>query len=366
MKKLKKLLNTPGPFFRDYLIKKYPSVGNEQNVIESHETVLINNDAKLLDFDLVGLKNIPVDIVYTWVDNKDEKWSKKYNAYREEYCENIALYGSDSARFSNHDELFYSIYSVNKFLPWVRNIYVITDGQIPTWYPNNFSQKIFFIDHREIIDHEFLPTFNSHVIEAHLHKIPNLSENFLYFNDDVFVARELKSEHFFRRNGIASIFVADKNLMAMHKRGVLTPTLSASLNCKALIEKSHGVIINNPLVHTYIPLKKSMYEKVWKNYEQEIKSFLPNRFRSNDDLNLASFLVPWLMYLESVSVVSRDICYYFNIRSANAQMQYSKLLQKKQLGQQPHSFCANDFHSQDSGSDYERLLKQMLKKYYQL
>lgn len=366
MKKLKKLFNKPGPFFRDYLIKKYPSVGNEQNVIESHETVLINNDAKLLDFDLVGLKNIPVDIVYTWVDNKDEKWSKKYNAYREEYCENIALYGSDSARFSNHDELFYSIYSVNKFLPWVRNIYVITDGQIPTWYPNNFSQNIIFIDHREIIDHEFLPTFNSHVIEAHLHKIPNLSENFLYFNDDVFVARELKSEHFFRRNGIASIFVADKNLMAMHKRGVLTPTLSASLNCKALIEKSHGVLINNPLVHTYIPLKKSMYEKVWKNYEQEIKSFLPNRFRSNDDLNLASFLVPWLMYLESVSVVSRDICYYFNIRSANAQMQYSKLLQKKQLGQQPHSFCANDFHSQDSGSDYERLLKQMLKKYYQL
>ena len=45
------------------------------------------------------------------------------------------------------------------------------------------------MDHREIIEQEYLPTFNSHVIEANLHKIPNLSEHFIYFNDDVFVAK---------------------------------------------------------------------------------------------------------------------------------------------------------------------------------
>lgn len=52
------------------------------------------------------------------------------------------------------------------------------------------------MDHREIIDHDYLPTFNSHVIEANLHKIPNLSEHFIYFNDDVFVAKPLQKAIF--------------------------------------------------------------------------------------------------------------------------------------------------------------------------
>ena len=41
------------------------------------------------------------------------------------------------------------------------------------------------IDHVQIFPNaSHLPTFNSRAIESHLHRIPGLSENFLYFNDD--------------------------------------------------------------------------------------------------------------------------------------------------------------------------------------
>jgi len=35
-----------------------------------------------------------------------------------------------------------------------------------------------------------LPTFSSPAIEAHIHRIPGLSDKFLYLNDDVMFGRE--------------------------------------------------------------------------------------------------------------------------------------------------------------------------------
>lgn len=63
--------------------------------------------------------------------------------------------------------------------------------------------------------------------------------------------------------------------------------------------------------------------------KKRLKVFLSNRFRGKNDLNLATFFVPYAMYLEGKSVLTPEICYYFNIRSANAKAQYKKLLQKK-------------------------------------
>ena len=42
-----------------------------------------------------------------------------------------------------------------------------------------------------------LPTFSSPAIEANLHLIPNLSEHFLYFNDDLLLLREGLFQNFF-------------------------------------------------------------------------------------------------------------------------------------------------------------------------
>lgn len=367
MRKVRKFIKKPGIFFRDYLNKKYPTINNEQNFIEIHESILIESDLKLLSLESNLKKvSIPIDVVFTWVDNKDSLWQKKYQSINPF---SKGLYSSDSARFTNHDELYYSIYSIQKFMPWINNIYIVTDEQVPSWFKyNNIidTTKIKIIDHSEIIDKKYLPTFNSHVIEAHLHKIPNLSENFIYFNDDVFVARSLQIEHFFRVNEIASIFIAAKKLSAMQKKGILTPTLSASLNSIKLLQHNYDVFIDNPLVHTYVPLKKSIYEQAWTLYENEIRAFLPNRLRTNNDLNMATFLVPWLAYLNKQAVFTREICYYFNIRSAHAPIQYAKLLKKNRSGQQPHSFCANDFNSIKNIPNYQEQLVSMLKNYYQI
>lgn len=228
MRKLKKLIRQPGVFFRDYLNKRYPVRNAEQRTTESDEPVIIDNSLYLAELEKsINLPPIKVDVVFTWVNNQDPKWQQRRRQYSPT-AEQNALHNNDEARFSNHNELYYSLHSVRTFLPWVNHIYIITDNQRPDWlnpvdYPN-----VSIIDHSQIIAPQYLPTFNSHVIEAHLHNIPNLNEHFIYFNDDVFVARPLPKEHFFHANGIASLFIADKSLKQMSERGTDTPTLSAS------------------------------------------------------------------------------------------------------------------------------------------
>ncbi|WP_373746669.1 Stealth CR1 domain-containing protein [Neisseria dentiae] len=352
-------------FFRDYFNKKYPIVNNEQNVYEDEEYTLIKNSLRFSALEAGLNAGSEIDVVFTWVNSQDPVWRKKYASSAKNTTQ-TALYADDEARFSDHNELYYSVYSVQKFMPWVRNIYIVTDAQTPAWFDSEKAGNIRIVDHSEIIEAQYLPTFNSHVIEAHLHNIPGLSENFIYFNDDVFVARPLKAGHFFRTNGIASIFIADKKLTAMQKKGVMTPTLNASFNSINLLKRRHDSFIDMPLVHTYVPLKKSIYHLAWDQFEQEIRAFLPNRLRTDRDLNMATFLVPWLAYLEGKSVFTREICYYFNIRSPHALTQYSKLLRNKHTERQPHSFCANDFNSIKNIPDYQDKLISMLKTYYQI
>lgn len=361
MSKLSKFLSNPGIFFRDYLIKKYPLSFDEQshNVINDH--VLIMNDLRLYDI----CENQPserIDAVITWVNNNDSDWIEKLNYYKYKNEKDVNYFSIDNARFENHGELYYVIKSIESYMPWINSIFLVTDNQTPEF---TLSDKVKIIDHKQIINSKYLPTFNSHVIEAHLHNIPELSENFIYFNDDVFVARNLPKTHFLSGNNLSSLFLSGKNLEQMFQKGVKTPTLLASMNCRELLLKKYNQKINNPLVHTYVPLKKSYFELTWLLFGNEINAFLPNKFRNDNDLNLATFLVPWVMYLEGRSKLSRDVCYYFNIRSASSLSYYHFLNTKKIENVLPHSFCANDFVSNSQNHfDYKNNLISFLKNFY--
>lgn len=358
-KKIKKFINNPGVFLRDFLNNKYPDIYNEIKCPEDEEIILLKHDLAL-DFQIKMDED--VDIVFTWVNDKDPEWQKKYQRYKDENLDNQGQYASDIARFSNHNELYYSVRSVMINMPWVRNIYIITDNQMPKWikYYNNVQ----VVDHKDIIPEEYLPTFNSHVIEAFLFNIKGLSERFIYFNDDVFVARPLPVGHFFKGEKITSLFMSKKNLREMSK-GNITPTLSASLRISDIFSRDYDVTINNPLVHTYVPLRKSMFEYVWLEYEGEILMFLSNKFRTNSDLNLATFMVPWYTFIKGEAVLARDICYYFNIRSPVARKHYRRLQRVKATEGCPHSFCANDFTAtKKTVANYQNELINMLQMYF--
>lgn len=103
----------------------------------------------------------------------------------------------DANRFEDNEELRYSLRSLEKYAPWVRRIYLVTNGQIPHWL-NLDHPRLTIITHQDIFPNtSHLPTYSSPAIESHIHRIPGLSEHFLYLNDDVMFGSEVWPEDFF-------------------------------------------------------------------------------------------------------------------------------------------------------------------------
>ena len=102
-----------------------------------------------------------------------------------------------ASRFADNEELRYSLRSVEKHAPWVRNIYVVTNGQIPSWL-NLDNPRLQIVSHQELfLNKSHLPTFSSPAIESHLHRIPGLSQKFIYLNDDVMFADDVWPDDFY-------------------------------------------------------------------------------------------------------------------------------------------------------------------------
>lgn len=366
MSKLYKFIRKPEVFLRDYLIKRNPLYLGSYNYNKYDIVVSKVNDEKSSFYNNV---DYPIDIVYTWVNDNDQDWQLKKNKYKELFFQSDTVFeeGCINNRFTNHNEIFYSVLSVHKFLSWVRKIFIVTDHQIPC-LPS--TDKIVIINHEDIIDSKWLPTFNSHVIEAHLHNIPDLSNHFIYFNDDIFVARRLQKYHFFRSNELSSIFLSNRSIKEQISRKRMTPTLQATLNSQKLLAKYFNVsslMLNKPLLHTYVPLNKEIFKQCYDIFYREITKFLCNKFRSKNDLNLATFFVPYFMYLKRMSTETIDISYYTNLNSSDIKFFLENLYKLKETSFVPHSFCINDVQMKKQKREKTQnvmLLKNYLDKYY--
>nr|CAD7429544.1 unnamed protein product [Timema monikensis] len=69
----------------------------------------------------------------------------------------------------NEAELRYSLRSLEKFAPWIRHVFLVTNGQIPYWL-NLDNPRLTLVTHEEIfVNLSHLPTFSSPAIETHIH-----------------------------------------------------------------------------------------------------------------------------------------------------------------------------------------------------
>ncbi|XP_051976330.1 N-acetylglucosamine-1-phosphotransferase subunits alpha/beta-like [Xyrauchen texanus] len=102
-----------------------------------------------------------------------------------------------ASRFEDNEELRYSLRSIEKHAPWVRHVFIVTNGQIPSWL-NLDNPRVSVVTHRDIFQNQSqLPTFSSPAIETHIHRIPGLSQKFIYLNDDVMFGKEVWPDDFY-------------------------------------------------------------------------------------------------------------------------------------------------------------------------
>lgn len=144
-----------------------------------------------------------IDAVITWVDGADPVHRAKLSAWLAQSGKSRSP-GAERTRFSDAGEIDWCIRSILRFAPWFRKIHIVVDGQIPAILAklrdSEFADRFNIVEHHEIFAgfEQHLPTFNSRSIITMLWRIEGLAENFVYFNDDMFLLRDVKPEDFFR------------------------------------------------------------------------------------------------------------------------------------------------------------------------
>ena len=146
-----------------------------------------------------------IDAVYTWVNPSDPVWAEEATRIIPTAASNGSVVdGAKGNKFREWNELLYSMRSLNTYAPWVRNIYIVTSGptQVPPWL-NVSHPRIRVVHHAAIFDdpENQLPTYNSFAIESVLHRIPGLSNYFLYLNNDFLLGRDVLRSDFITDDG---------------------------------------------------------------------------------------------------------------------------------------------------------------------
>lgn len=156
----------------------------------------------------------PVDIVIPWVDGADPAWKREKDYSRKIFCPDEK---SDlNIRFEDWDNLQYWFRAVEKFMPWIHRIILITWGHLPGFLNCNHP-KLMIVKHSDYIPGAYLPTYNSNTIEMNCHRIRELSENYILFNDDTFPLQPIREDYYFKNNKVCDEAV--ENIIAAAESG---------------------------------------------------------------------------------------------------------------------------------------------------
>ncbi|MEZ0072823.1 stealth family protein [Planotetraspora sp. GP83] len=316
---------------------------------------------------LVDDIDFPIDAVYTWVDGGDPAWRARRD---------LALSGAHSggagegpngglselatteARFTSRDELRYSLRSLLTYAPWINRVWIVTDGQTPSWLDTTHPM-VTVVDHKEIFsDPSVLPVFNSHAIETQLHHIDGLAEHFLYLNDDFFLGRPLSPRTFFEGNGITRFFPSVVHVPFGAPESEESPVHAAGMNNRRMLENLSGRTLTQKLKHVPYALRRSLMFELEERFSAEFEATSRSTFRKSSDISVVSSLAHYYGYLSGRAVPGTVDYTYVDLSLRKTPAKLRRMLTRRRHD----AFCLND--TAPTTAEQDALLARFLEAYY--
>ncbi|MDD6478253.1 MAG: Stealth CR1 domain-containing protein [Oscillospiraceae bacterium] len=248
----------------------------------------------------------PIDFVVIWVDGNDKEWQKE----KAKYDGSTVTTANSEVRYRDWDNLQYWFRAVETYAPWVNKVHFVTWGHIPSWL-NTECPKLNIVNHKDYIPEEYLPTFSSHTIELNIHRIKGLAEQFVYFNDDIFLNAPVTPEDFFKNGKPVDTAALDCIYFGKDSAGFFHAADITIINTyfkkKEVVKKDFkkwfnfkngyrnmiktAMLYNWPWFpgifnqHVSSNFLKSTFNEVWEKEFDTLNSTCLNRFRKSGDVN---------------------------------------------------------------------------------
>lgn len=259
-----------------------------------------------------------IDFIVSWVDGNDPEWLAEKQKYDNHVLSNpLELETKGDCRYRDFGLMKYWFRAIEKCAPWVNKVFFVTCGQKLEWL-NEEHPKLKLVNHKDFIPSEWLPTFNARTISLNYHRIKELSEHFVLFDDEVFLLQPVTSDFFFKNgNPVLSsrlryptyigynnwsrvifndycivnnsfdmrkaIWESRRKWFDMKELGVkwARQNLACYLANKTLPVRGYG--------HLTHPHLKSTFEEVWSEHPDVLEQTCAQRFRTDNQVN------QWLM-----------------------------------------------------------------------
>lgn len=289
-----------------------------------------------------------IDFVVPYVNCADVSWQKSY-------MEHTGQSGSNSVRFRSWGTLRYQFRSVEKYMPFIRQIVLIVSdpSQVPVWV-NRETVRIVY--HKDFIPAEFLPTFNSCTIESFLYNIEGLSDKFIYANDDLFAFNYCTEDMF---------FFGDIPIISFVEHEKYTSKMIFRCQCRAgmeLIQKALGLPTDYPeweIVrphHITMPMTTKTLKIVKELCEVEIRKTISN---VRKEYNVNQYIYPYYNYFTKEFQGMGVPCKYYELNDKT----FNQIREEIVHGSY-HWLCINDSsHIQNYGQTRALLLDAFKRRF---
>jgi hypothetical protein len=327
-----------------------------------------------------GKKMSKIDFIMPWCNQNDEKWKEEKKKYKPSTINNE---NSDGAiRYRDWENLQYWFRSIEKNANWVNKIYLVVYDEVPKWL-NIENPKLKIVKHKDYMPSKYLPTYNSSTIEMNIHRIEELEENFVFFNDDMFLINKVEKEDFFRNDLPVEFFresmlwsdsiinrydfLAFNNMSLINKyinkKDAYKKNFFKYVNYKYSLKDNLANIYMSTFrkfgkfedLHIPVALKKSTLAKLWQLEPEAFDRASMNKYRDITDFN--QYVIKyWQLASGEFYPKKRNFGKIFSVSSDNTEKlkEYDKKNYK--------TICFNDYDSDIDFENSKKTLNEYLEK----
>lgn len=220
-------------------------------------------------------------MVIPMVFPQDPEWRQEYAKY---HCKDA----TKNVRYRSWGTEELLVRCCIRYMPWLRRIYILLaqesqKNSLPLTPPEGKGiPEVRIVYHREFMPERYLPCFASPCFEMFLDRIPGLSEQFIYANDDMFPLSPLEPTDFFR-GGLPCQFITQRPYPPapnMFQRKCMY-----QLNMIARPYGKHYTTKWPDTGHIFAAILKTSCREVWKRHGEEIERFLSPLKRTDRSFN---------------------------------------------------------------------------------